>query len=71
MSMTLKITNIPDGYLVEFQTDKGKTYDKVIATTIQFDNFCWHKGRFGGNLKLNTDDPDISPNDELRNSGVV
>jgi len=46
--MTVKITNIPDGYLVEFQTDKGKTYDKVIATTIQFENFCWHKGQFKG-----------------------
>ena len=67
--MTVKITNIKDGYLVEFQTAQGKTYDKVIATTIQFENFCWHKGQFGGNLKLNT--RDISPNnsrlnDELR-----
>ena len=57
-NMTVKITNIPDGYLVEFQTDKGKTYDKVIATTIQFENFCRHKGQFGGNL-----------NDDLKKKG--
>ena len=66
--MKVKITNIPDGYLVEFQTDKGKTYDKVIATTIQFENFCWHKGQFGGNLKLNT--WDISPNNSRLNDDL-
>jgi len=66
--MTLKITHTKDGYLVEFQTDKGKTYDKVIATTIQFENFCWYKGQFGGNLKLNT--WDISPNNSRLNDDL-
>ena len=51
--MTIKITNLPDGYLVELQTDKGKTYDKVIARRIEFENFCWHKGRFGGREGVN------------------
>ena len=53
--MTVKITNIPDGYLVEFQTDKGKTYDKVIATRIEFENFCWHKGQFKGRYETETE----------------
>lgn len=46
--MIIKITNIKDGYLVEFKTDEGKTYNKVIASSIEFENFCWHKGKFEG-----------------------
>mgnify|MGYP001603312086 FL=1 len=49
--MTLKIINKPDGsgYIAEFKTDDDvKVLDRWQVTTIEFENFCWHKGQFKG-----------------------